>query len=101
MKLKKNIFRSSLETSLHRQILLESSTVVKILTHLVPQACYHEPALRRAYITLGALHVAQAQELPNSLVQRNRNTREVYEYALQQYQKAIIAMRGVKIFERH
>jgi hypothetical protein len=67
-----------------------------VLTYLIPQACWQDPALRRAYITLGALHVGRSKELSNSLALKEADAKDVYKYALQQYQQAIKAMREVK-----
>lgn len=67
-----------------------------ILTYLVPQACWTEPALRRGCIALGALHLGRLGEFSNSATSMKHDSKRFYEKALEHYQRAIKDMRDVK-----
>ena len=79
-----------------RTVLSGTFNCVGLLTYILPQACWTEPALRRGCIALGALRVAQAQEFSDSTTIQKRDADRIHEYALEQYQRAITAMRQVK-----
>lgn len=79
-----------------RTVLSGTFNSIGLLTYLIPQACWTEPAIRRGCIALGALRLGQDQEFSDRTISKRWDSNQLYEYALEQYQRAIGSMREVK-----